>query len=668
METREYFRIEATELIARMTADLRFIAEHDEAASVPHWKELRRSAHTLKGAAHVVRETEMAHTAHDLEDALSASDVPRCVQLVDVLAEMLERAFQQPEMAPVPVPSADRVSVSDAQEDEAVGERAETVRVELRSTDELLAALAECNAVSGGLRLLNGELAQQQEFLATATRQLRSGSRKRSLESLLEAQTHLQVLHSAATDQVTALSRILVEAERLTKAMRLAPAQAMLLRMERIVRRTAEQIHVQIECVLRGGEERVDLHVLAGAEEALSHMARNAVTHGLRDKRSGGRVEIGIRRSGALIEFFCIDNGCGIDTEHLRKEAVTQGWMTGEEARNASREHLLGLLSRPGVTTYVAADQTAGRGIGLHVARNQARHLRGELVIVSEMGKGTEVLLRLPENLFSVPCVVMSLGGTQFAVPSAAVEQTMQAEEHQIQDGILNRPTHAGPVPVLDCARLLGLELSGVRRGVSVVVKSAVGSVSLEVDRVLGMEELVTEAVPENWAAMDWIAGIYRDASGQPRLLLDPAQMHADVLLPEDQSAATDCHRLPLLVIDDSLTSRMLQESILSSAGYQVETANSAEDALKMAAGRDYGMYLVDVEMPGMDGFEFVATTRANERMRHVPVVMVTSRNLLGDRDRGLKMGASDYIVKGDFDQGKLLATVARLTAERSTQ
>lgn len=115
-----------------------------------------------------------------------------------------------------------------------------------------------------------------------------------------------------------------------------------------------------------------------------------------------------------------------------------------------------------------------------------------------------------------------------------------------------------------------------------------------------------------------------------------------------------------MLVIDDSLTTRMLEQSILESAGYDVDIATSGEEGLEKARAKQYGLFLVDVEMPGMSGFEFVTRTRADSRLSAVPAILVTSRNAPEDRRRGEEAGARAYIVKGEFDQGYLL----RMTRE----
>lgn len=656
MEMREYFRIEATELIGRMTADLRAIAGGSENAE-QHWREMQRAAHTLKGAAHVVRQAEMAQTAHVLEDAIAQRSIEDATSAVDRLAEMLDGMFQA-----LPAASAEDVKPQAKEAQEPVAAQTETVRVDVGATDKLLAAIAQCNAALSSLRSAPEEIASFRNRVAQTTRLLRNADHNRALQNLLQTDTYLQAMGSSLEERIASLRRAVEEAERLTTSLRLTAAQPMLLRVERTARRTAEQLGITIRCELSGGEEHIDLHLLAQVEDALSHAARNAVAHGLRHR--SGRVDIGVRRLGSMLEFLCRDNGAGIDVEQLRIKAAAQGWMTAEEARTATRARLLEMLSRPGVTTSATVDATAGRGIGLDVVRTVARRLRGTMEIESEPGIGTTVSLRVPEDLFALPAAVLVAGETEFAVPLSAVEQTMQPNGHRSKEHPFGREIVLGGelVPVLNTAELLGIP-RGLRSGrVAVLLRVRSGKVALPVDQVKQMEELVTEAVPAAWQAQPWVAGTYRDSAGRPRLFLDPAEISVERFQAR-QSAQTAQVKPHVLVIDDSLTSRMLQEGILVAAGYPVDTATSAEEALVMARRRSYGLFLVDVEMPGMDGFGFVETTRKDMVLRQIPVIMVTSRNQPGDRERGLRLGASEYIVKGNFDQEKLLSMVARLTS-----
>jgi two-component system chemotaxis sensor kinase CheA len=154
------------------------------------------------------------------------------------------------------------------------------------------------------------------------------------------------------------------------------------------------------------------------------------------------------------------------------------------------------------------------------------------------------------------------------------------------------------------------------------------------------------------------------DLDGNPRLVLDAHGLVTETLRAGGSGGAAapePARRLPVLVVDDSLTTRMLERSILESAGYEVDLAASGEEGLEKARAGDYGLFLTDIDMPGIDGFTFVAETRADPRLARVPAIMVSSRDSAADRDRGRQAGASAYVVKGEFDQEQLLGHIRRL-------
>jgi two-component system chemotaxis sensor kinase CheA len=187
-------------------------------------------------------------------------------------------------------------------------------------------------------------------------------------------------------------------------------------------------------------------------------------------------------------------------------------------------------------------------------------------------------------------------------------------------------------------------------------VRAAVG-----VDRLRGIVNTVMRSLP-SWAEADAaVAGASLDAEGNAQLVLDPAGLVAAAHAAEGPVAEAPLRTAPILVVDDSLTTRMLEQSILEAAGYEVDLATSAEEALIKARDRRYGLFLVDVEMPGMDGFQFVSFTRADPVLRATPAILVTSRASAEDRRRGQDAGAHAYVVKGDFDQASLLRTIGEL-------
>jgi len=117
-------------------------------------------------------------------------------------------------------------------------------------------------------------------------------------------------------------------------------------------------------------------------------------------------------------------------------------------------------------------------------------------------------------------------------------------------------------------------------------------------------------------------------------------------------------------VVDDSITTRIMEKSILEASGYNVELAVSGEEAEEKIAKKDYRLVVTDIEMPGMDGFELTRRMRALEKTKDTPIIIVTSLASDEDKRRGIEVGAQAYIIKGTFDQTVLLNTVRSLVGE----
>ncbi|MBV8780645.1 MAG: response regulator, partial [Phycisphaerae bacterium] len=196
----------------------------------------------------------------------------------------------------------------------------------------------------------------------------------------------------------------------------------------------------------------------------------------------------------------------------------------------------------------------------------------------------------------------------------------------------------------------------------AVIVEAACGRAAIAVDRLRAAANIVVRPLPRSARSSPLVSGASLNAEGEPQLVLDPEALVARARRAQAREIeSAPKKRACVLVIDDSLTTRMLEQSILESAGYEVEVATSAEEGLEKARARQYGLFLVDVEMPGMDGFEFVTRTRADARLSKTPAILVTSRNAPEDRRRGEQAGASAYIVKGEFDQSYLLRMAREL-------
>jgi two-component system chemotaxis sensor kinase CheA len=692
----QYFRVEARELLDGLTQGILQLEKGPSAPPAQDVARLLRLAHTLKGAARVVMQPRIAERAHTVEGILTTyreSELPlskaqesELLRLLDEISSYLA-AISSLATNPTRLPAEEHL---------------ETLRVETQEMDALLQTLTEAGVQLGALRkgigaadrlrdltrllldLLAVRPGENRDVAAAATGVAGIAQARFLAEELRSSLDHFQ--RSLAVD-IERVDGAFVDMRDVTHRLRLIPAQTVFAALARSVRDAAQTLGKRVAFDASGGEVRLDANVLASLRDALMHVVRNAVAHGVESeserialaKPPTGQVRLEVRRRGSRVTFVCTDDGRGINVEAVRTAAAVRGIVPAGAAKALSNDQviaLLGSVGTVGLTTARNVTELSGRGIGLDVVRATLSQLKGEMSIRSEPGRGVSVEVQVPVSIAALQGLVVEAGGARLAIPLDAVKQTLRIRDLDVPrsaegDSILL----AGKViPFLPLELTLRRSGSGgpnmghrVTAGIwsAVVVEAAGRCVALGVDRLLGAATIVMRALPSVVEADTVVAGASLDADGTPQLVLDPAGLvaAAERSRGETFKAAAEAHAqpAPILVIDDSLTTRMLEQSILEAAGYQVELAVSAEDGLIKAHDRRYSLFIVDVEMPGMDGFSFVGQTRADPVLRNVPAILVTSRDAVDDRRRGQQVGASAFIVKGEFDQTQLLQTIRSL-------
>lgn len=671
-----YFRIEARELVDGLGQG---VLELEKGSREPALiARLLRFAHTLKGAARVVKQIEIADSSHQIEELLAPlreaghniheHEVRALLQCVDRIEEGVQALAPHPQAPPGLESPRGRQSEDPFQ----------TVRIQVEEMDELSRALT---ATGVQVATLKRQLVEVRRLTAMSAAlasrmQLRSRSGPRAGDTAelglsVDLQHGLAGVARALEDTTERVEQELEDTRRGADRLRLIPVHTLDAPLARAVRDAAQSLGKEVSFELEGGDLRLDAQVIAPLRDALLHIVRNAVAHGIElptERAEAGKTTVGIVklvviREAAEISCAISDDGRGIDLVAVRQELVTRGSVGHHE--KLSREELLKRLFAGGITTSSTVTQISGRGIGLDVVRETVTRLKGEIEVDSQPGGGTRIVIRVPISLSGVRVLVMQSAGTTVAIPLESVREVIRVESTEIQRAAGGDTITHGDrvVPYMPLARALRRNDLGKGRAATSVVLIASGLkvAAVGVDLLLGTFDIIVRPLPRGVRADPVVAGVSLDAEGNPRLLLDASELVAEASSEWSQIDTSHSVRPTILVIDDSLTTRMLEQSILESAGYVVELAESAEQGLEKARQKTYGVFLVDVEMPGMDGFQFVTLTRDDPELRKTPAILVTSRNAPEDLERGRASGASDYIVKGEFDQNQLLATIERL-------
>jgi two-component system chemotaxis sensor kinase CheA len=661
----KYFRIEARELVEELSRDALALERTPGDGTIV--ARILRVAHTLKGAARVVRKTGTADLAHAIESILApyrhgapvdGAAVAEVIRNVDAVAADV------------------RALGETASEPRRTEEVLDSVRVDVGELDGLLRSLYESGVQLAALRAHTDSLERAARVAGIASDQLATraeGARARALvEELGASVTGVRRALGSGLDHV---ELELAQARETADRLRLLPASAVFDALERAVRDAAQSLGKNAQLRMTGGDTRLDAHVLSGVRGALLHIVRNAVAHGIespserasRGKPAVGGVELAVERRGGRVAFTCTDDGRGVDIEAVRTAAIRRGLSSPDAIAAMPRERVIELLLRGGTTTSPSVDAVSGRGIGLDVVRDSVAKLKGEISLETEPHRGTRVEIRVPISLTSMTALVVGCGDTVASIPLDAVRATVRVS----RDDLASTPEGDSLVfdgeimPFVLLSALLAARGREERllRYTTLIVHAANELAAIGVDRIFGTATVIVRRLPDVTRAEPIVAGASLNGEGAPQLVLDAAGIIAAAKGLRAAPRTMPSRPLPVLVIDDSLTTRMLEQSILESAGYDVELATSAEEGLEKARAGKYSVFLVDVEMPGMNGFEFVARTREDPVLRNVPAILVTSRAAPEDRRRGMDAGAQAYVVKSEFDQGKLLDVIRELVA-----
>ncbi len=680
----KYFRVEARDLVQELNRGLLELEKDGQTRELV--SRLLRLAHTLKGAARVVKQVEVAELAHAVEEVLTPfrqgdTPVPReriteLFRLLDAIGARL-KAIE---------PSARTEGKGPAQTP-AVEELFQTVRVDVEDIDRLLdrvaAASVAVDAARSGTARLDESIGMVRALGdALATRRNGEGNGPSAvwvkahtiLDRLLLA---LEQTHHALGVRLERADREIRQARGLARELRLVPASAVFASLERTARDAAESLGKKVRFEATGGDNHLDTHVLGALRDALLHVVRNAVAHGIESeservvagKSAVGVVRLSVERQGHRLAFACQDDGRGLDLAAIRQAAVRRHLVSPEQVAALGMEAAVQLLFQGGVSTTASVTELSGRGIGLAVVRDITTRLKGELVARTEAGRGTTVEICVPVSLASIPALAVDVAGTVASLPLESVCAALRVKHDEIArspegDAIVYE---GQALPFLPLSMAIGRQDPRTRQSRSwsvVVLQADNAQVAVGVDRLLGTSSVVMKGLPPALGTIPNVAGASFDAEGSPQLVLDPVGLAAEVRAKRGSLIAPVAPVRPkVLVIDDSLTTRMLEQSILEAAGYEVDLATSGEEALEMAKKHRYTLFIVDIEMPGMDGFQFIEGTKRDPALREIPSILVTSRASMEDRRRGEEVGARAYIVKSEFDEAGFLQRIRDLIA-----
>ncbi|WP_201533387.1 Hpt domain-containing protein [Psychrobacter immobilis] len=460
---------------------------------------------------------------------------------------------------------------------------------------------------------------------------------------------------------------------------RMVPFTRLTPRLERIVRQTANELNKSVELKIINADDEMDRTILERITSPLEHMLRNAVDHGIENtstrlkagKERSGHITLEVNREGSEIVIELIDDGRGIDVEAVRHKAISQGLIDADDTSLTDLD-IMQYIFNAGLSTSKQVTQISGRGVGMDVVISEIRQLGGVVSVVSELGKGSHFTMRLPLTVAVSDALVVRAADRYYAIPLVQIERVVRVNPEKLYDYYQSDEATLSFEDVDYRVRYLNEILSGNKLNELVVntntslplilIKNRTGhNIALQVDQIAGSRiEVVVKPLGQQLSHIPGISAATIMGDGSVMLILDLIALMRNAQLGKNLSKSVDVKRgrieskATILVVDDSVTVRKVTSRFLERQGFKVAVAKDGIDAIEVLQDMTPDMILLDIEMPRMDGFEVATQVRYNKRLKHIPIIMITSRTGEKHRERALEIGVNDYMGK-PFQEQELL-------------
>lgn len=591
----------------------------------------------------------------------------------------------------------------------APSSRASSVRVTAEKLDRLLQLAGETMLESrrlAAIRTEAGDLKRELTRLEDELDQLRSVVRRAGLDPSLLAPargildrsrgrvlSHLLTVENAIRRGEETSTQLYHE----VLSSRMRPFSDVTAALPRTVRDVARALGKDAKLEIIGENVPVDRDILARLDAPLNHMLRNALDHGIEspdERRARGKspqatLRVEARHHAGQLRVRVSDDGRGIDLDALRERIVRKQLASSEMAAGLDRQELLEFLFLPGFSTAQKVTEYSGRGVGLDVVQTTAREIGGVARIHTELGKGTVFELDLPITLSVIRALLVDVCGETLAFPLARIDRVVQPERAAIttvagrmqfiledadaaQGSTTSAVSMTTSIGIVEAGRVLqlGEPRTEVDRANIVVLGSGDERYGFAVDGLVGEEDLVVRALDERLGKVAHLSASAVRENGEPVLIVDTEDIIQSVRMalnegrlrgarPAIENSARRMRRA--LVVDDSATVREVERQLLLRMGFAVETAVDGLDGWHQLRDGLFDLVISDIDMPRMNGIEFVRTLRADPRFTSIPVIVVSYKDREEDRRAGLEAGATAYLTKGAFQDSTFADTVRDL-------
>jgi two-component system chemotaxis sensor kinase CheA len=583
-------------------------------------------------------------------------------------------SFQPTEMVRLPGENLDRLVRSTGQI-QAESQRQKTVTEELVALGRLI---AEIESEYRRFRKASAEplrrLAGTPEF-SSLTRHI--GFTEQKVRSLASQSRKVRLLQQRSAWN---MHGSVEQLQRDVWSARMAPAEDLFEGFRKMVRDLARDEQKEIDFRLSGSGVRADRMVLQALKDPVMHLLRNSISHGIerpRERERKGKSPVGsltlhIDSQRGRLVIQVEDDGRGVDFQTVAKLAAERGFLSQSASVTASPQELERIIFQPGFSTSPTVTDLSGRGMGLSVVYETVRRLQGEVNLRQKEGPGASILLSVPLSVSTCHLLLVSSQGQTFGVPTHAIERLYRIRFEQVQT------MEGKPVVTLEGRQVVLYSLAHLLRigdGTPsfkgdilpvMLLKAGARRAAILVDKFLGERDALIQELGMPCPPTGNVSGGVVQREGAVFVVLNPAGLvetctHSNPPVLKSAKQDPEATVFSILVVDDSITTRTLEKSILEAHGYRVRVAVDGLEALQLLRAEKADLIITDIQMPRMDGFGLLSALKADKQLDRIPVIIVSSVEQAEDQQRGLILGADAYVVKRKFDQKELLDAIEQI-------
>lgn len=492
----------------------------------------------------------------------------------------------------------------------------------------------------------------------------------------------LNSLYRSSKEDDMKMRLIIDEMESMVKNIRVLPISTVFNSFSRMVRDIATEKGKDIDFEIEGKDTCADKKIIEEIKTPLIHILRNAIDHGIESKEDRlmagkspvGRILLSAKQDDNKVIIDVMDDGQGFNLEKIKDRAVSRGFLTQEDIESMTDEAIMNIIFWPGFTTGDSITSISGRGIGLDVVKTKISQLNGKVKVISEFGKGSCVHIEIPVTLTTLRVFLVKISEQVFAIPIQMITTFILKKQNEIKtnNGIRSIVYNDKILPLYYLADILGLEpLPRGEKETVLIIESDEKAIGLVVDKLLGDQDILQKKLSPPLYKVKNISGITNLASGELCLILNMQDiLHYDfnkaitavsspkLLTPDVMSYKR------ILVVDDSMTTRSMIKNILINLGYSVDSVLGAEEALVKLKLNHYDLLITDINMPKMNGYEFVELLRNDEMYMDIPIMVISSIARNDAKKRFGKSKIDGYIQKDLFNQAEFIEKVKEIISK----